>query len=289
MFGRLTHEQRLRRFVADVLVGAGMYEAYTYSLQHGDPGSKRARAARAALVAAARAANDACRRAARRGEAQPRHGKRRRRALRDRARVPAARPGARGALAARRDRAGRLLRARRASSRRCSPHCTSSRCSRHAELAHELVVAATVQSGWVGTYAPGVALDGEWSAFELDLAELFALVPERIEYRDVITYPPAPPGPRVRRRRGHPGRRPDRRRTRSGRRGAARRAVPLRLPRRPDPRRQEVGRVLGRVPVGRANAHGRRRGALRGAVVAVLAHASERSSAPRATPSRASA
>ena len=37
MFGRLTHEQRLRRLVADVLVGAGMYEAYTYSLQHGDP------------------------------------------------------------------------------------------------------------------------------------------------------------------------------------------------------------------------------------------------------------
>src|SRR6185437_15431273 len=37
MYGRLTHEQRLRRLVADVLVGAGMYEAYTYSLQHGDP------------------------------------------------------------------------------------------------------------------------------------------------------------------------------------------------------------------------------------------------------------
>jgi len=33
-------------------------------------------------------------------------------------------------------------------------------------------------------------LDGEWSAFELDLEELFSLVPERILYRDVITYPP---------------------------------------------------------------------------------------------------
>ena len=33
MFGRLTHEQRLRRQVEDVLVGAGLYEAYTYSLQ----------------------------------------------------------------------------------------------------------------------------------------------------------------------------------------------------------------------------------------------------------------
>ena len=37
MFGRLTHFQRLRRFVEDVLVGAGFYEAYTYSLQPSDP------------------------------------------------------------------------------------------------------------------------------------------------------------------------------------------------------------------------------------------------------------
>ena len=35
-----------------------------------------------------------------------------------------------------------------------------------------------------------VRLEGEWSAFELDLDELFALVPERIVYLDVITYPP---------------------------------------------------------------------------------------------------
>ena len=60
-----------------------------------------------------------------------------------------------------------------------------------------LVVAATVsaavQSGWFGTYAPGLGLDGEWSAFELDLDELFALVPERIVYRDVISYPPLRP------------------------------------------------------------------------------------------------
>jgi phenylalanyl-tRNA synthetase beta chain len=34
------------------------------------------------------------------------------------------------------------------------------------------------------------ALEGEWSAFELDLETLFALVPERIVYRDVITFPP---------------------------------------------------------------------------------------------------
>ena len=121
MFGRLTHEQRLRRFVADVLVGAGMYEAYTYSLQHDDPDPNALELPEPLVVAAARAAHDARDRAARRGEAQPRHGERRRRALRDRARLPAARPGARGALAARRDRAGRLLPRARASSRPFSP------------------------------------------------------------------------------------------------------------------------------------------------------------------------
>ena len=58
-----------------------------------------------------------------------------------------------------------------------------------AKLRNEFVVGATVLSGWVGTFGP-LELDGLWSAFELDLAELFAEVPERILYRDVITYPP---------------------------------------------------------------------------------------------------
>jgi phenylalanyl-tRNA synthetase beta chain len=48
---------------------------------------------------------------------------------------------------------------------------------------------AVVQGGWVAQYGP-LDLDGEWSAFELDLGALFAAVPERIEYRDVITFPP---------------------------------------------------------------------------------------------------
>ncbi|MGH3026260.1 MAG: phenylalanine--tRNA ligase subunit beta, partial [Gaiellaceae bacterium] len=33
-------------------------------------------------------------------------------------------------------------------------------------------------------------VEGEWSAFEIDLETLFAAVPERLVYRDVITYPP---------------------------------------------------------------------------------------------------
>jgi len=52
MFGRLTHFQRLRRVVEDVLVGAGYYEAYTYSLQATDPRPECDRVTGAAHVAA---------------------------------------------------------------------------------------------------------------------------------------------------------------------------------------------------------------------------------------------
>ncbi len=48
---------------------------------------------------------------------------------------------------------------------------------------------AVVDGGWVTQLDPRL-LDGEWAAFELDLAELFAHVPERVLYEDVITYPP---------------------------------------------------------------------------------------------------
>jgi phenylalanyl-tRNA synthetase beta chain len=45
-----------------------------------------------------------------------------------------------------------------------------------------------VQSGWLAQLDPRL-LEGEWSAFELDLHELFAQVPERVLYDDVITFP----------------------------------------------------------------------------------------------------
>jgi len=41
--------------------------------------------------------------------------------------------------------------------------------------------------GWVGEVHP--ALGAGWGAFELDLAELAASVPQRVLYRDLITYP----------------------------------------------------------------------------------------------------
>ncbi|HJR95758.1 MAG TPA: hypothetical protein VJ807_10000, partial [Gaiellaceae bacterium] len=48
--------------------------------------------------------------------------------------------------------------------------------------------AATAEAGWLGELHPSL-LEGIWGVFELDLATLFAGVPERIVYEDVITYP----------------------------------------------------------------------------------------------------
>jgi phenylalanyl-tRNA synthetase beta chain len=48
--------------------------------------------------------------------------------------------------------------------------------------------AAETDAGWLGELHPAV-LGGAWGAFELDLPTLFAPVPERIVYEDVITYP----------------------------------------------------------------------------------------------------
>jgi phenylalanyl-tRNA synthetase beta chain len=47
---------------------------------------------------------------------------------------------------------------------------------------------AKVPGGWVAQLDPS-RLDGEWGVFELDLAEVFAHVPERIIYKDVVTFP----------------------------------------------------------------------------------------------------
>src|SRR4029077_14529279 len=48
--------------------------------------------------------------------------------------------------------------------------------------------AAATEAGWFGELHPA-RLEGEWGVFELDLATLFASVPERVEYEDVITFP----------------------------------------------------------------------------------------------------
>ncbi|HEY0415164.1 MAG TPA: phenylalanine--tRNA ligase subunit beta, partial [Gaiellaceae bacterium] len=189
MFGRLSHEQRLRRLVADVLAGAGMYEAYTYSLQHEDPDpnalalpeplSSQQRVLRTTLaiglLGAAKHNVDL-------GNEDV--------ALFEIAHVylpPGPVPEERwrvGGIVQ-----GDFFRAKGLVELLFRTLHVEPLFAR-ADFGPELVVGAAVQSGWVATYAPTIPLEGEWSAFELDLDELFALVPERIEYRDVITYPP---------------------------------------------------------------------------------------------------
>jgi phenylalanyl-tRNA synthetase beta chain len=50
--------------------------------------------------------------------------------------------------------------------------------------------AARVHAGWLGELHPTL-LENAWGVFELDLPALFAAVPERLVYEDVITYPAA--------------------------------------------------------------------------------------------------
>ncbi len=46
----------------------------------------------------------------------------------------------------------------------------------------------STDAGWLGELHP-LLLEGTWGAFELDLETLFAAVPDRIVYEDVLTYP----------------------------------------------------------------------------------------------------
>ena len=50
--------------------------------------------------------------------------------------------------------------------------------------------AAQTDAGWLGELHPAL-IEGTWGAFELDLETLFAAVPERVVYEDVLTYPAA--------------------------------------------------------------------------------------------------
>ncbi|MFL5925793.1 MAG: phenylalanine--tRNA ligase subunit beta [Gaiellaceae bacterium] len=188
MFGVLTPRQRLRRVVEDVLVGAGLFEAYTYSLQASDPDpdaielpeplSSQQRVLRTtlatALLGAARHNVDM-------GNSRIE--------LFEIAHVylppgPVPRePWRVGAIVE-----GDFFKAKGIVEAVFEALHVEPAFER-TQLRDEFVVGATVQTGWVGTYGP-LDLEGEWSAFELDLDELAALVPERVLYRDVITYPP---------------------------------------------------------------------------------------------------
>ncbi len=188
--GHLTRDQRLRRLVEDVLVGAGFSEAYTWSLVAGDPDADALRlpdpmsgeqailrtTLAEGLIAAARenvdAGNDdvALFELARvylpSGDALPD----------ERWRVGGIVTGgfapARGAVEALYEAMHLGLRPVRTTSSFLHPG-----------------KAAATPAGWLGELHPAL-LEGTWGIFELDLVDLTAPIPERILYDDVITFPP---------------------------------------------------------------------------------------------------
>jgi len=187
--GRLSKEQRLRRVVEDVLVGAGLSEAYTWSLVASDPSpdaislpspmtSDQAILRTTivpGLVEAARTGIDA-------GAADvalfeiartyhPSGGQLPAEHWRVAGVVGGGYEAVKGVLETLYEALGLELRVARA------PHA----------LLHPGKSAET-EAGWLGELHPTL-LDGAWGAFELDLDTLLADVPERIVYEDVISYP----------------------------------------------------------------------------------------------------
>ncbi len=187
--GRLSNSQRLRRIVEDVLVGAGLSEAYTWSLAPSDPHPDAIRlpdpmtADQAilrttlllGLVDVARTALDTgaediglfeiARVYLPSGEALPD----------ERWRVGALVEGgyeaAKGVLEALYRALHVELRVRRGTHPLFHPG-----------------KAAESDAGSLGELHPTL-LEGAWGAFELDLRTLFEQVPERVGYEDVVTYP----------------------------------------------------------------------------------------------------
>ena len=190
MFGRLTRAQRLRRAVADVLVGCGFFEAYTYSLQPTDPDanalvlaeplSELQRVLRTTvlhgLVGAARhnvnAGNEDVRLFEIAHVYLPRVGE-----LPDE-------PWRVGGVAR-----GDFFLAKGVVEQVFSALKLVPRLERAPHPFMPSPACASVQGGWIAELDPRL-LEGEWVAFELDLDELVALVPARVLYDDVITYPP---------------------------------------------------------------------------------------------------
>jgi phenylalanyl-tRNA synthetase beta chain len=187
--GRLTKEQRLRRVVEDALIGAGVSEAYTWSLVGSDPRSDAIRLPSPmtsdqailrttivpGLIDAARTGVDAgaehvalfeiARVYLPSGEQLPD----------EHWRVAGVVQGGydvvKGVVEALYGALGLELRVERGSS----------------QLLHPGKAAAT-EAGWLGELHPTL-LEGTWGAFELDLETLFAAVPDIVVYEDVLTYP----------------------------------------------------------------------------------------------------
>jgi phenylalanyl-tRNA synthetase beta chain len=187
--GRLSASQRLRRVVEDVLVGAGLSEAYTWSLVPSDPNPDAIRlpdpmtsdqallrtSLLPGLASAARTARDTgasgiglfeiARVYLPSGEQLPEER------WRLAAIVEGGYPRAKGILEMLYRALHLELRLRRGSHTLFHPGKT-----------------AETDSGVLGALHPTL-LDGDWGAFEFDLEKLFEPVPERVVYEDVITFP----------------------------------------------------------------------------------------------------
>ena len=187
--GHLTPEQRFRRALEDVLVGAGFSEAYTWSLTPSDPDPRALRLPDPmsgehavlrttllhGLVEAARVNVDA-------GNDDIRLFELARVYLPSGEQLPDERwrlggiaeggfEAVRGALEVLYASFHLPFDARRATLDQLHPG-----------------KAAETDAGWFGELHPAL-LEGRWGAFELDVAPLMAPLPERILYEDVITFP----------------------------------------------------------------------------------------------------
>jgi phenylalanyl-tRNA synthetase beta chain len=190
MFGRLRHDQRLRRRVEDVLVGAGLYEAYTYSLQPDDPDPKAltlpvplSQQQRVLRTTLRTGLLEAARHNVAMGNPHVRLFEVAHVYVPTGSSVPDE-PWHLGAIL----RGGFFEAKGIVEALFEALHIAPPRFESETVFAGA-AIGASVQGGWVAQYGP-LDLDGEWSALELDLGRLFSLVPERIIYRDVITYPP---------------------------------------------------------------------------------------------------
>ena len=229
MFGRLTREQRLRRQVEDVLVGAGYAEVYTPTfvaegdLRLPEPLSAEAAALRSVLYASllepARRNADAGEEAVALFEVA--------RVYRD---VGADLPEERWHVAGIAD--GGFAEAKWAVEQIYSALGIEPSYERTSEPYLHPGKAARTAEGWLGELHPAL-LDGVWGAFELDLDALAEAAPQVVAFEEVSPYPEvrqdlAFVGRRGGSRLGDPRRDP-----RGGRRAAARARGLRRVPRTP--------------------------------------------------------
>jgi phenylalanyl-tRNA synthetase beta chain len=187
--GRLSKEQRVRRLVEDALVGAGLSEAYTWSLVASDPDPDAIRLPDPmtsdqailrttivpGLVEAARITLDT-------GASDARLFEIARVYLPTGAPLPDERWHVAGIVV------GGFLPAKGVVEALYDALHLELRVQRAKHVLLHPGKAADTDAGCVGELHPAL-LDGAWGAFELDLGELAAAVPERIVYEDVITFP----------------------------------------------------------------------------------------------------